>query len=114
MLAFALRYHDRIYCRNLADGQQITFGSGKKDTIQLREMSEEQICVRAVGNRLTIQTRSPFVSRQDSISLGVVVRLDEASGTNCPRSPLFWTDHQRRDRSIIPAPSVSSRQNAEF
>lgn len=82
MLVFALRYRDRIYCRNLADGQQISFGSGKKDTVQLREMSEEQICIRAAGERLTVQTRPPFAARQDSVPLGVVVRIDEASGTS--------------------------------
>ena len=59
MLAFALRYREHIYCRNIADGQQITFGSGKKDTLQIREMAEEQLCIRASGERITMQTRPP-------------------------------------------------------
>lgn len=82
MLAFALRYREHIYCRNIADGQQITFGSGKKDTLQIREMAEEQLCIRASGERITMQTRPPFQPRQEAVSLGSVVRVDEASGTS--------------------------------
>lgn len=82
MLAFALRYREHIYCRNIADGQQITFGSGKKDTLKIREMAEEQLCIRALGERITMQTRPPFQPRQEAVSLGSVVRVDEASGTS--------------------------------
>lgn len=82
MLAFALRYREHIYYRNIADGQQITFGSGKKDTLQIREMAEEQLCIRALGERITMQTRPPFQPRQEAVSLGSVVRVDEASGTS--------------------------------
>lgn len=82
MLAFALRYREHIYYRNITDGQQITFGSGKKDTLQIREMSEEQLSIRATGEQITVQTRPPFAFRQETVSLGSVVKVDETSGTS--------------------------------
>ena len=99
MLAFALRYRDRIYCRNIADGQQITFGSGKKDTVQIREMSEEQLCLRVSGDRITLQTRLPFLPRQETVPLGSVVRVDEASGTS-----LFFSRGTGVSRSTVTLP----------
>lgn len=82
MLAYALRYRERIYCGNIADGQQLSFGSGKKDTFQIREMSEEQISLRAAGEQVTLQTCPSFAPRKETVSLGTVARVDEASGTS--------------------------------
>lgn len=82
MLALTLRYRDRIYYRELAEGQQITFGSGKKDTMQIREMAEAQLSIRATGELIALQTRQPFTPRQETHTIGSVIRLDEASGAS--------------------------------
>ena len=66
MLALALRYKERIYCQQLDGSQRITFGSGKKDTVKLLDMTEEQLSVSAAGERLNIQTRAPFRFSQGS------------------------------------------------
>lgn len=110
MLAFALRYRDRIYYRTLADGQQITFGSGKKDTLQIREMSEEQLCIRAAGEQVTLQTRRPFAPRQETVSLGSVVRVDEASGTTLFISRATGT---AADKLVLPYDGVLRVGRAE-
>ena len=68
MLAFVLRYRDRVYYGELNNGQPVTFGSGKKDTVQIREMSEEQICIRGIGEQIAMQLRAPFLPRQENIS----------------------------------------------
>lgn len=82
MLAFTLKYKDRIFYQQLESAQKITFGSGKKDTIQMREMSEAQISISAFGEQITLQTRPPFAARQETVSLGSVTRVDEASGSS--------------------------------
>ena len=64
MLAFTLKYKDSIFYQQLESAQKITFGSGKKDTIQMREMSEAQISISAFGEQIALQTRPPFAARQ--------------------------------------------------
>ena len=46
MIVAALRYKDRLYYQELENGQSVSFGSGKKDTIQVLDMEKEQIPIK--------------------------------------------------------------------
>lgn len=81
MIVAALRYKDRLYYQELENGQSVSFGSGKKDTIQVLDMEKEQIQITGETQGLNVRTKSPFPNQRKSVPTGSNIRIDAATGT---------------------------------
>lgn len=94
MLALALRYKDRIYYRQLEGNDKVSFGSGKKDTVKLQNMCEEQLHISTYGERISIRSRAPFRYNQTDAPLGTMLPMEDADGTTLYISRATGTSRQ--------------------
>ena len=80
MIGISLQYQNWNYYQELAEGQKLSFGTHKKDTVQVDGMVESQVEVTAGNNQLTVQVKPPFHCQTDAVSIGSLVPLESGSG----------------------------------
>lgn len=83
---------DYIYHTEIEYRQEITIGSGKKDTINVAELAQEQITVKWKKNGISVRADKSYGFREDHVAFNKVIVLDYASRTALYFSPDTSTD----------------------
>ncbi len=81
VIVIALRHQDRLYYKSLSPGETVTFGSGKKDTVQVQGMTEKQISLKEQNGAVAVQTRAPFPVITKTVPIGSVEHIDRSTAT---------------------------------
>lgn len=81
MIAFILKYKEHMYYQSLSDTDSITFGSDKKDTVYVSDLTGGQITVSVKDEKLSVQTKPPFSFSEKNLGIGVLHHIDKDSKT---------------------------------
>ncbi len=76
-----LLHNDNIYHSVLDLGQEITFGSHKKDNIYISSFSAGQITVKWKKNGISVHAKKAYDFEKDNVSLDTITVLDKATRT---------------------------------
>lgn len=81
MFAFSLVYNNHLYYCELNGANRITFGSGKKDTVQVVGMTESQLIITVLNGNISVRSNAPFNFTQENVTIGTAINIDRNTGT---------------------------------
>lgn len=70
-------YKDSIFHTEIEEGQKITIGSGKKNTIMVPELQEDQIVMKWKGQRLLLNSKMPYPVSNQEIQMNHMAIIDQ-------------------------------------
>ncbi len=95
MIALSLQYKEKLFYCEIESSQKMTYGSGKKDTVQIHDMVENQIVVNAVKDILSVSATGPFRFSQSGTPVGKLISIDNATYTTLFSSRATGISKQR-------------------
>ena len=75
-VAISLKYKNHLYYSIINSNRQVSFGSGKKDTVKVDDMTEGQYVFYAKGAGISLKQNGPLQTMQDALPMDRHVVLD--------------------------------------
>ncbi len=76
-----LLHQDNLFHTTLEMGQEITFGSHKKDDVRVEDFSPEQISIKWKPNGIAVKAQKAYGFEKESLPLDSIIMLHSASKT---------------------------------
>ena len=80
-VSIVLLRNDRLYYASADRGSEITFGSGKKDTVQVADFTSSQITVKINFDSFNVQAKKHFGIEKKNVPFDNFVALDKETKT---------------------------------
>ena len=80
-VSVVLLKNDRLYRASADRGTEITFGSGKKDTVQVADFASSQITVKINFDSFSVQAKKHYGIEKKNVPFDSFVALDKGSKT---------------------------------
>ena len=81
IITAVLLHNERLYSYSLQYGQELSFGSHKKDTVQIPEFSSNQIVLKWRQNGVSVDAGRAYNFEKDVVPLNTLIVLNNATKT---------------------------------
>lgn len=81
VITTVLLHNNNLYSAVLNYGQELSFGSGKKDDVKVAEFANAQLVLKWKPNGVYVNAKKAFNFERETVPLNTIVVLDSASST---------------------------------
>lgn len=80
-LTIILLHNQKLYRYQMLNNYEMTFGSHKKDSVPIEDMTKSQISVKIKNNGVNVYTKNPYVYLNGVVPLNQIILLYEKTNT---------------------------------